>query len=163
MIKLSILRNTMAMKENKAEKNYTIGEVSRLLNVKEHTIRYWETEFSALNPKKTDSGRRQYDLEDLKLLQKIKKLLYQDLYSIKGALKELEKESEKEPAKLPEKKEEKSVQIKEQNLKSVAEQQNYPNKNLESKLQKEFLMQIYQEVENLITLWEGLPTYDEED
>lgn len=151
------------MKENKPEKNYTIGEVSSLLNVKEHTIRYWETEFSALNPKKTQSGRRQYDLEDLKLLQKIKKLLYQDLYSIKGALRELEKESEKEPAKLPEKKAEKSVQIKEQNLKSVAEQQNYPNKNLESKLHKEFLMQIYQEVENLITLWEGLPSYDEED
>ena len=82
------------MKENNPVKNYTIGEVSRLLNVKEHTIRYWETEFPALSPKKTEKGRRLYDLEDLKLLQKIKKLLYQDLYSIKGAVKELERGSE---------------------------------------------------------------------
>lgn len=68
-----------------AKAYYSIKEASEIAHIKPHVIRYWESEFKVLKPKKTHGGRRRYSIEDLKLLLVIKKLLYEDGYTIKGA------------------------------------------------------------------------------
>jgi len=70
-------------------KNYTIGEVSKLLKLKAHAIRYWEKEFSFLSPKKSPSGRRVYKEVDLHMLFRLKYLLYVKRYTIEGARKKI--------------------------------------------------------------------------
>jgi DNA-binding transcriptional MerR regulator len=77
-----------------AKSYYSIKETSEIAQIKPHVLRYWESEFRTLKPKKTHGGRRRYSVEDLKLLLAIKKLLYEDGYTIKGAkrrLRELKK------------------------------------------------------------------------
>ena len=69
---------------------YKIGEVARLLEVESYVLRYWETEFDCLAPKKTKSGQRAYRLADIQLLKRIKQYLYEDLYTIAGARQRLE-------------------------------------------------------------------------
>ena len=68
---------------------YSITEVSELTSVKPHVLRYWETEFKALKPKKNRAGNRTYRSSDIKLIMLIKKLLYQDGFTIAGAKKKL--------------------------------------------------------------------------
>jgi DNA-binding transcriptional MerR regulator len=68
---------------------YTIGEVSNLLELKTHVLRYWEKEFPQLNPKKSFGRNRRYDAEDIELLKKIKYMLHHQNYTIKGARKKL--------------------------------------------------------------------------
>ncbi len=68
---------------------YSIKETSEIAHIKPHVIRYWESEFKTLKPKKTHGGRRRYSIENLKLLLVIKKLLYEDGYTIKGARRRL--------------------------------------------------------------------------
>lgn len=69
----------------KAEKALrTIGEVSKILSVPNHVIRFWEENFSKLKPVKYN-GRRYYSQKDINLLKRIKDLLYNQGYSIKGA------------------------------------------------------------------------------
>ena len=77
------------MKEPNALK--TIGEVSKVLEVQSHVIRFWEKKFFSLNPIQKNKGRRYYSAQDVALLIKIKKLLYDEQYSIKGAQKILSK------------------------------------------------------------------------
>lgn len=72
-----------------AKAYYSIKETSEIARIKPHVIRYWESEFKTLKPKKTHGGRRRYSIEDLKLLLVIKKLLYEDGYTIKGAKRKL--------------------------------------------------------------------------
>ncbi len=64
---------------------YSIGEVSDLLKVRPHVLRYWETQFPALNPKKNRAGNRTYRVRDIKLLFAIQALLYDRRYTIAGA------------------------------------------------------------------------------
>lgn len=64
---------------------FRIGEVSKILNVKPYILRYWESEFSQLKPRKLDNKQRIYYHRDVETLFLIKKLLYEDGYSIKGA------------------------------------------------------------------------------
>ena len=76
---------------------YSITEVAELANVKPHVLRYWETEFKALHPKKNRAGNRTYRAGDIKLIRDIKKLLYDEHFTIKGAkqrLKELKQEGQ---------------------------------------------------------------------
>jgi DNA-binding transcriptional MerR regulator len=68
---------------------YSITEVAELTNVKPHVLRYWETEFKALRPKKNRAGNRTYRVGDIKLIRDIKKLLYDDGFTIAGAKKKL--------------------------------------------------------------------------
>jgi len=68
---------------------YSITEVSELTSVKPHVLRYWETEFKALKPKKNRAGNRTYRSSDIKLVLLIKKLLYNDGFTIAGAKKKL--------------------------------------------------------------------------
>jgi len=69
---------------------FRIGEVSRLVGVEPHVLRYWETEFPALAPKKSGTGQRWYRRREVELLLEIKRLLYQKRYTIEGARRHLE-------------------------------------------------------------------------
>jgi DNA-binding transcriptional MerR regulator len=75
---------------------FKIGEVADLLGVKAYVLRYWETEFDILKPKKSKHGQRMYERRDVENLFLIKKLLYRDRFSIEGAraaLKKLKKDN----------------------------------------------------------------------
>lgn len=62
----------------------TISEVSDDLNVPQHVLRFWETKFPQIRPLKRGGGRRYYRPEDVELLGKISRLLYQEGYTIRG-------------------------------------------------------------------------------
>src|SRR5579871_29218 len=64
---------------------FRIGEVSRLLGVEPYVLRYWETEFPSLSPKKSDTGHRLYRRKDVEQLLEIKELLYAKRFTIEGA------------------------------------------------------------------------------
>lgn len=68
---------------------YSISEVSELTQIKPYVLRYWETEFSELRPDKNKAGKRIYRESDVKLVFLIKKLLYDDRYTIEGARQKL--------------------------------------------------------------------------
>jgi DNA-binding transcriptional MerR regulator len=70
-------------------KKYSIGQVSKLLDVKPHVIRYWEKEFDFLSPAKNLSGRRVYSDRDMHLLYRLRHLLYVKRYTIQGAKKRI--------------------------------------------------------------------------
>src|SRR2546426_6070196 len=76
---------------------YRIGEVCEILGVEAHVLRYWESEFSRLSPPKNKAGQRPYRPKDIELLLQIRKLLYEDRFTIAGARKKLA--SEAPPAK----------------------------------------------------------------
>jgi len=69
---------------------YSIGEAAQLLEVKPYVLRYWESEFRRLNPQKSETGQRTYRTKDLQIAMAIKKLLYEEKYTIAGAIKRLE-------------------------------------------------------------------------
>src|ERR1700688_2153287 len=74
---------------------FKIGEVSDLLGVEPYVLRYWETEFATLSPKKSGTGHRLYRRKDVELLLRIKHLLYDRKFTIDGARRELQdKDSE---------------------------------------------------------------------
>ncbi|MBT0664527.1 MerR family transcriptional regulator [Geobacter pelophilus] len=64
---------------------YKIGEISKALSLNPSVLRFWETEFSQLNPRKSSTGQRLYSRNDLDLLVTIRKLLYKDKLTIEGA------------------------------------------------------------------------------
>jgi len=68
---------------------FKIGEVSRITGVKSHVLRYWETEFPALNPPKNRAAQRAYRKKDIETILQIKTLLYEENYTISGARKRL--------------------------------------------------------------------------
>lgn len=68
---------------------FRIGEVASLLAVEPYVLRYWETEFPSLAPKKSGTGHRLYRRKDVELLLKIKHLLYDKRYTIEGARQSL--------------------------------------------------------------------------
>ena len=69
---------------------FKIGEVGKLADVQTHVLRYWESEFSDIQPKRTNSGQRLYRQDDVRLILKIKDLLHNHGYTIAGARKFLE-------------------------------------------------------------------------
>jgi DNA-binding transcriptional MerR regulator len=71
---------------------YRIGEACRQLDIQPYVLRYWETEFPVLSPRKSKAGQRVYSEEELQLIQRIKQLLYEEGYTIAGAKKKLEGE-----------------------------------------------------------------------
>ncbi|MBW2072445.1 MAG: MerR family transcriptional regulator [Deltaproteobacteria bacterium] len=78
------------MVENVPEKLfYRIGEVSRILGVPPYVLRYWEREFPALRPFRASSRQRLYRRNDLEMLLEIRRLLYEEKYTIAGARKKL--------------------------------------------------------------------------
>ena len=73
---------------------FKIGEVARVIGVKPHVLRYWESEFPSLQPKKNPSGQRIYARSDVEAIVEIKNLLYNERYTISGAKKMLTEQSE---------------------------------------------------------------------
>jgi len=81
---------------------FKIGEVADLLGVEPYVLRYWETEFTQLTPKKSGTGHRLYRRKDVELLLKIKHLLYEKRFTIEGARQALQggaKQGKVRPAK----------------------------------------------------------------
>jgi DNA-binding transcriptional MerR regulator len=77
---------------------FRIGEVARLAGIKPYVLRFWETEFSGLGPKKSGTGHRLYRRKDVELVLEIKRLLYERRYTIEGARKVLESKPKRELA-----------------------------------------------------------------
>src|SRR5262245_17888649 len=75
----------------------SISEVSDLVGVKPHVLRYWETQFSMLRPKKNRAGNRMYRPDEIKLLMRIKELLYARRFTIAGARRRLLDERKEGP------------------------------------------------------------------
>lgn len=71
---------------------YSIGEVCDMTQLKQYVLRYWENEFDLLKPSKNRSGNRIYTKEDVDNILLIKKLLYEEKYTIEGAKKKLSEE-----------------------------------------------------------------------
>ncbi len=76
---------------------YTIGEVGNLLGVKPYVIRYWETEFPQLRPKKGHGRIRKFNEEQIRLLRRIKEMLYVQRFTIAGARKKLKEDRSMQP------------------------------------------------------------------
>ena len=76
-----------------AEPRYKIGDVCRIADVQPYVLRYWESEFPALAPDRTATGPRTYSLRELRIIEQIKRLLYDEGYTIAGAKKKLDAES----------------------------------------------------------------------
>ena len=82
---------------------FRIGEASLIVGVKPYVLRYWETEFPLLRPRRADSRQRTYQREDIETLIKIKKLLYEERLTIEGAknrLKSVKETASTSPADL---------------------------------------------------------------
>ncbi len=72
---------------------FRIGEVSAMLGLEPYVLRYWESEFPTLSPKKSGTGHRLYRRKDVELLLKIKHLLYEKRFTIDGARQHLQDEA----------------------------------------------------------------------
>ena len=72
---------------------YRIGEVEAITRVPAYVLRYWESEFKLLRPRKNPAGQRVYRKRDLELVQRIRTLLYDERLTLEGAKKRLLTES----------------------------------------------------------------------
>jgi len=72
---------------------YRIGDVSEITGIKAHVLRYWESEFSGLHPRKNRAGQRIYERRDVELVIEIKRLLHEQRYTISGAKKFLARQN----------------------------------------------------------------------
>ncbi|MFM2324980.1 MAG: hypothetical protein RL244_1859 [Pseudomonadota bacterium] len=73
-----------------AKRYFTIGEVAELCGVKPHVLRYWEQEFTQLNPMKRRGNRRYYQHHEVLMVRRIRDLLYEQGFTISGARHQLE-------------------------------------------------------------------------
>src|ERR1041384_3206543 len=71
---------------------FKIGEVCELIDVQPHVLRYWETEFPMLAPEKNRAGQRVYRRKDVEMVLRIRDLLYEEKFTIAGAVKKLQDE-----------------------------------------------------------------------
>lgn len=72
---------------------FRIGEVADLTGVPSYVLRYWESEFKLLRPRKSHSGQRVYRKQDIELISRIKRLLYEDRLTLEGAKKRLQQDT----------------------------------------------------------------------
>lgn len=76
---------------------FRIGEVARIAGVETYVLRFWETEFPTLRPKKSKSNQRTYSRRDVGLVLRIRDLLYEEGYTIPGARRQLRRARGEEP------------------------------------------------------------------
>jgi len=69
---------------------YAISEVCEITGLKQHVLRYWESQFKVLSPSKNRAGNRAYRKNDIQVIQLIKHLLYTEMYTIEGAQRKLQ-------------------------------------------------------------------------
>ena len=72
---------------------YRIQEVAQITGVKAHVLRYWESEFRQLSPRKDMNDQRRYTKQDIVLIERIKRLLYEERFTIAGAKRQLRHEA----------------------------------------------------------------------
>ena len=77
---------------------FRIGEVSKITKIPAYVLRFWESEFSRIRPKRTAAGQRLYTRADIELILKIKTLLYEKKFTIQGARQHLSVRSRKSEA-----------------------------------------------------------------
>src|SRR6204780_6194 len=77
---------------------FRIGDVARLANIKPYVLRFWETEFPGLGPRKSGTGHRLYRRKDVEMVLEIKRLLYEQRFTIEGARKFLEARPKRDAA-----------------------------------------------------------------
>jgi len=119
---------------------YSISEVSKITDIEQYVLRYWETEFDELNPQKNRAGNRIYTNKDIRLILYIKELLREKKYTIEGAKKILEDyEQDKKPI----------VEINEKKFKAEEEPEEETQKNDDSL--KEDLEAIRETLKYLLT------------
>ena len=75
-------------------KYYSIGDVAKMTGLKPHILRYWETEFPLLRPRKNRAGNRAYTERDITIVRLIKKLLYKEKFTIGGARQRMKSDRE---------------------------------------------------------------------
>ncbi len=80
---------------------YSIGEVSKMTELKAYVLRYWETEFKQLKPPKNRAGNRTYRQSDIDLILHIKDLLYTEKFTIEGARNQLATEKDRKKEDVP--------------------------------------------------------------
>jgi DNA-binding transcriptional MerR regulator len=80
---------------------FRIGEVSRLCRLPSYVLRFWETEFPQLKPSKSSTGQRMYRKPDVENVLRVKKLLYEEGFTIAGARQYLRSENKKKQSALP--------------------------------------------------------------
>lgn len=80
----------MRYKTSPGKMYYSISEVAEMTGVKPHVLRYWETEFPTLRPKKNRGGNRTYQPKEVKAILVIRDLLYKEKFTISGARKKLQ-------------------------------------------------------------------------
>ena len=68
---------------------YSISEVCRMTGLEPHVLRYWETEFAQMRPKKNRAGNRAYRMKEIQYIQYIRQLLHEEKYTLQGAKKRL--------------------------------------------------------------------------
>jgi len=118
-----------------AEAFRTIREVAEVIDVPQHVLRFWESKFKQVNPLKRGGGRRYYRPDDVILIEKIKKLLYDDGYTIKGVQKLLNESKNKN-----------DLVVKKSTVKFVS---NTKNDNPEPNKDSEQLREILQDLQEL--------------
>ena len=92
--------NKAHIKELPDKLYFKIGEVSEIAELPSYVLRFWENEFSKINPKRTPSGQRLYRKSDIEFVLKIKHLLYEKKFTIKGAKKYLNSKYREKKGKL---------------------------------------------------------------
>lgn len=84
-------QNSNKIKSIPDKRYFTIGEVGELCDLEAHVLRYWEQEFSSLNPMKRSGNRRYYIREDIMIVRRIQDLLHNQGFTIEGARKQFAK------------------------------------------------------------------------
>ncbi len=77
---------------------YSIGEVSEMTDLEQHVLRYWESEFEQLKPRKNRAGRRVYTDDDVAMVRRVRHLLKDEKYTIEGAKQVLSREDDVDEA-----------------------------------------------------------------
>lgn len=77
---------------------YKISDVSKITGLEPYVLRYWESEFNVLSPRKNRGGQRVYEQKDIDTILKIKRMLYEEGFTIAGARKRLQEQANNNPA-----------------------------------------------------------------
>jgi DNA-binding transcriptional MerR regulator len=85
----AVTERSMAAPPSDGKLYYRIGEVAKITGVKPHVLRYWETEFRWMTPPKSRSKQRLYRRKDIDMILAIKRLLYEERYTIAGARQQI--------------------------------------------------------------------------
>lgn len=116
---------------------FTIAEVARLTSTKPFVLRFWESEFPTLQPTKAPNGRRLYTREDIEMVFEIKRLLYEEGFTIAGARKHLSGQKEE------------NGEVQEQHAAAPTKQQ-----MANSRANQKFMLDLHEELLAMLTLLE---------